>query len=189
MSVQRIAGRYAKSLIELAQEQGSLDTVIEDLQSFKQVTANRDFLLLLKSPIVNASKKLAIVDSLFAGKYNELTLAFFRILINKGREEYLPEIANEFIRQYKRIKHISTVKVTTASPLSEGMLEILRKKLEDMKETDDHVEVITTVDPSLLGGFVLEFDDKIYDASAAQKLEELKREFQGNVYISQVEKK
>lgn len=177
MSIQRIASRYAKSLIELSEEQGKLDRVLEDLESFKAVAANRDFYLLMKSPIVSADKKLSVVQALFEGKYDDLTLAFLRILITKGREEYLPEISEEFIHQYKKIKHISTIKVTTAKPLSAKALEDLRQKLEASPETDEKVEVETAVDESLIGGFVLEFDDKIYDASVQQKLEELKRGF------------
>lgn len=189
MSVQRIASRYAKSLIELSQEQGKLDRVLEDLESFKAVAANRDFYLLMKSPIVNADKKLSVIKALFEGRYDDLTLAFLRILITKGREMYLPEISEEFLHQYKKIKHVSTVKVTTAKPMSAEALEALRKKLEASTETDDKVEIETAVDESLIGGFVLEFDDKIYDASVQQKLDELKRGFKNNLFLSKVEKK
>ena len=177
MSVQRIAGRYAKSLIELAQEHKKLDRVLADVTSFQQVAHHRDFELMLKSPIVNAGKKLSIVAALFGSKYDELTLAFLRILINKGREPYLPEIASEFIAQYKKLNHISTVKVTTAEPLSVAALASLQKKLEASSFTDTKVEITTAVDQELIGGFVLEIGDRIYDASVQQKLDELKRSF------------
>ena len=98
----------------MAREQNKLDRVLEDVKSFQTASKNRDFYLLLKSPIVNARKKLSILDALFLDKYDETTMAFLRILVNKGREPYLPEVAEEFIAQYKKIKHISTVKVTTA---------------------------------------------------------------------------
>ncbi|MCB0639602.1 MAG: ATP synthase F1 subunit delta [Lewinella sp.] len=189
MSVKRIAGRYAKSLLELAQEQHKLERVTEDVQSFQQAMGNRDLYLLFKSPIVNASKKTAIVNQLFQGKYDELTLAFLRILITKGREGYLPEIAAEYMDQYKHLMHITTVKVTTAQPISPASLESLRKQLQTSKATDEKVEIVTAVDPELIGGFVLEFDDNIYDASIAYKLDKLRRDFQGNTYESKVEKK
>lgn len=187
MSVHRIAARYAKSLIELAQEQNKLEVITEDIMSFNRALGtNRDLYLLLKSPIVNRDKKKQIFKALFEGKYDELTLAFLNILATKGREEYMPEIADEFILQYKRIKHISTVKLTTASQLDEPTLESIRKKLEEGKATDEHVEIINTVDPDLIGGFIVEFEDKIYDASVVSKLEELKRTFKNNLYVSQV---
>ena len=187
MSAQRVADRYAKSLIDLAQEQGKLERITEDVTSFAEVAKNRDFYLLLKSPIVNGSKKIQIMEQLFQGKYDEMTMAFLRILVNKGREDILPEIAIEYQKQYKRIKHISTVTITTAEPISAEAAEAIRTKLANSSETDTHVEVETAVDPSLIGGFVLEFDGKIYDASVSQKLEELKKDFTGNLYVSKVE--
>ncbi|MEZ4992008.1 MAG: ATP synthase F1 subunit delta [Saprospiraceae bacterium] len=186
MSVQRIASRYAKSLIELSVEQGKLERTMEDVQSFLEVTKNRDFYLLMKSPVVSASKKLSILDALFKGKYDELTLAFLRILVNKSREAYLPEVAEEFIHQYKKLKHISTVKVRSAAPLSEATLQRIREKLTASKATDEKVELVTEVDPHLIGGLVLEFEDLVYDASILHKLEKMHREFGDNLYVSQI---
>jgi F-type H+-transporting ATPase subunit delta len=187
MSVHRIAVRYAKSLVELAQEQNKLETIMKDIKSFKNALGtNRDLFLLLKSPIVNANKKKQIFKALFEGKYDEMTVAFLNILATKGREVYMPEIADEFILQYKHIKHISTVTLTTASQLDEATLEAIRKKLEESDATDQQVELVNVVDSDLIGGFVVEFEDKIYDASVVRKLEELKRTFKGNLYVSQI---
>jgi F-type H+-transporting ATPase subunit delta len=186
MSVHRIASRYAKSLIELAEEQNKLEKITEDIQSFQEALKNRELFLLLKSPIVNSDKKKQIFKALFEGKYDELTLAFMNILANKGREAYMPEIADEYIDQYKRIKHISTVKLTTATELDDATVENIRKQLEASEVTDEHVEIIQQVDPALIGGFIVEMDDKIYDASVANKLDDLKRDFKNNLYVSKI---
>lgn len=177
MSVQRITGRYAKSLLDLALQQNKLERILEDVQSFKKVSENRDFYMMLKSPIVQMSKKQSVVKALFEGKYDELTMAFLRILIQKGREPYLPEIADDFIAQYKKIKQITTVKVTTAKSMSTSALSTLRAQLEGSSQTDSTVEIETAVDADLIGGFILEFDGNIYDSSVAHKLEALKRKF------------
>lgn len=184
MSVHRIASRYAKSLIDLAVEQDKLEKVKEDVSTFKEVTKIREFYLLLKNPIVTTEKKATIVNKIFAGKYDELTLAFINILIKKGREEHLPEIAEEFLVQYKHIKHISTVKLTTAKPLSEEALKAIREKLESSSQTDEIIEIKTKVQPDLIGGFIIEFDDNVYDASVSHKLYQFKKEFKDNLYVS-----
>lgn len=183
MSVIRIASRYAKSLIDLADERGALDEVLGDIKSFKQATENRDLYLLLKSPIINVSKKQQVFDALFGGKMNELTSAFFKIILNKGREAYLPEIADEFIAQYKKLKHITSVTLVTATPLGAETISKIKQRLVASEATDDHVELLTEVDPNLIGGFVLDFGDQLYDASIAHKLEKLKKEFSSNEYI------
>ncbi len=183
MSVTRIAARYAKSLIDLAQEQDKLEKVLEDIKQFQTATANRDFYLLLKSPIINASKKQQVFNALFEGQYDELTQAFFRIILNKGREEYLADIANEFVNQYKGIKGISTVQLTTAAPLSAETVSRIKQQLTASDATDKQVDLRTKVDDELIGGFVIEFDDKLYDASVANRLAKLKKEFSSNEYV------
>ena len=186
MSVQRIASRYAKSLVDLAVEQQKLERVTEDVRSFKELVENRDFYLLLKSPVVPASKKTTIVDLLLKDKYDALTMAFLRILIAKGREAYLPEIAVEFIELYKKYNRISTVKLTTASPVGASVVDEIRQVLVSSSLTKDNIDLELAVDPDIIGGFVLAFDDKIYDASIAEKLEKLRRGFVENAYISQI---
>ena len=186
MSVQRIANRYAKSLIDLAKEKGKIDRVLEDVESFNKVCENRDFKLMLKSPIVNADKKQKVFDQLFTGKYDDMTLAFLNILLKKGRESLLAEIGKEFVSQYKVINHVSSVKLTTATKLSDDAITTIRQKLLDSNTTDQKVELETVVDPELIGGFMIEFEDKLYDASVAHKLGLLKKEFKDNLYISQI---
>ena len=145
MSVIRIGSRYAKSLIDLAVEQDKLERVLEDIKSFQKTTDNRDFYLLLKSPIINATKKQQIFSELFEGKYDEMTIAFLKIILTKGRESYLLEIADEFINQYKEIKHISTVNLTTAVALGAETISRIKQKLVASSVTDSHVELITKV--------------------------------------------
>ncbi len=185
----RVAGRYAKSLIDLAVERGNLQSVVGDMESLNQAMKNRDLYLMLKSPIINADKKESIMKILFGETFDDVTMAFIKICITKNREDILPEIATDFLAEYKKMQGITTVKVTTAAPLSTEALETLRTKLIDSSMTAKNVEIETIVNPDLIGGYVIEFGDKLYDASVAHKLESLKKEFKGNIYESQIEKK
>lgn len=175
MSTIRIASRYAKSLIELAQDQGNLERVYEDVLNFQKATEVKDLYLLLKSPIVNAEKKKGVFNALFAERYDKLTNSFLHIILRKGREMFLPEIAEEFVRQYKGLKKISTVHLTTASKLSEDQLAIFKEKIRSSDLTLDNVDLITKVDPDILGGFVISIEDNMYDASVAYKLEQMRK--------------
>lgn len=185
----RVAARYAKSLIELAQERNALETIKSDMDTFKQMLGSRDFYLMLKSPIINPAKKRSVLDAILSqAKFDELTLAFARILVDKGRESNLPEVVDAFIDQYKVIKQITTVKVTSAAALSEAELADIKSKLITAGNTEADVDIETTVDPKLVGGFILEYDGKVYDASVAHKLKELRKEFKKpNVYLNQVD--
>ncbi len=185
MSVTRIATRYAKSLMDLAVEQGKLEVVQTDMQTLHTASQNRDLFLLMKSPIIHADKKIAVLDALFKGKLDPLTMLYLQLLVTKGREGYLPEISAEFASQYKVLNKITSVTVTSAAPLSEEVLNDLRKKLLASGVTSENLDVTTKVDPELIGGFVLEFDNKRYDTSIAHKLEVLKKQFTQNLYIKE----
>lgn len=185
MSVTRIATRYAKSLIDLAMEQKKLPQVSADINSLSQAIKNRDLYLLFKSPIISAEKKNAVLNALFQGKIDSLTMAYLNLLVNKGREAYLPEIAAEFAAQYKEMQKITTVKVVTAAPLSDAVLDSLKTHLLKSGVTHPNLDIETKVDPTLIGGFVLEFDNKHYDASVANKLAELKNTFTKNLYVKE----
>ena len=82
---------------------------------------NRDFVNLLRSPIVKSDEKRKIVEAVTKGKITELTTAFNRLLVRKGRECILPEIITAFISQYKEQKNIHIVKLITAVPVSEAV--------------------------------------------------------------------
>lgn len=176
MSVTRIASRYAKSLLDLAVEQGSLETVVEDVKTFGSAVEQRDLYLLLKSPIVKGSKKKEILHAIFDGKLDKLTIAFFDVILRKGREMYLPEVAAEFMDQYRDLKKISTVKLTTAQPISAEALEAIKAKLLGSDITMESVQIETDVDADLIGGFVVQIGDKLVDASVAHQLSEMRKE-------------
>jgi len=182
MSAERLSGRYAKSLIDLALEQDKLERIKEDIVYFHEASKVRDLHLLLKSPIVHASTKRRIFSKLFDERFDKLSVAFLDILLRKGRESYLTEIAEAFLEQYREIKQISIVDLTTAVALSNEQLEEIKQKIRASGITFQNVEVNAHVNPDILGGFVLEMDDRLYDASVAHQLAEMRRGFLKNTY-------
>ncbi|MFZ1703925.1 MAG: ATP synthase F1 subunit delta [Saprospiraceae bacterium] len=186
MSITRISSRYAKSLLDLAIERNEMDTVYQDMLLLKEMFSNRDLYLLLKSPIVNATKKHSIFKTLFADKLSKTTNAFLDIVVTKGREQYLPEIVNEGIAQYKEIKKISTVYLTTAEVLTAKQLEEIKAKLLATNVTLDSIEFITKVDPNIIGGYIVQIGDNLYDSSVKYSLAQLRKEFLDNKYIKAI---
>jgi len=183
MSAQRIASRYAKSLIDFGNEKGQLETIATDMKWFLEAVKSRDLLNLLKSPIVSIGKKRDVFDAIFKPNLSETTNTFFNIILTKGREAIIPEIAVEFDLQYKSLKHVSTVKLTTAAPLTEEMVKQIEAKLLASNATDEKIELETAVNPDIIGGYVIEIGDKLYDDSIAYKLNKLKKEFSDNKYV------
>lgn len=182
----RIAARYAKSLVDLAIEKNQLETVYKDMIFLQQACkSSRELVSFLRSPIITADKKDKILTAITEGNVGELTAAFNKLLIRKGREEHLPEIVTAVITIYNKLKDIHKIKLTTAETVSEEMKQSIVNKIK--KETPlQHIELETAVKPELIGGFVLEFDNKLIDASIERDLREIKKQFRQNVYVQQI---
>jgi F-type H+-transporting ATPase subunit delta len=181
MSDIQVASRYAKSLIDLAEEQSSVEAVKADIESFVNVTSKSSELrAVLKNPIIGIDKKQAIVTQLFGGNSSKVVLAFFNIVISKGRSEILYATAKEFMNEYNRRKGVLTAVVTSAAPLTEDQKSKISAIVVDA--TKKQIVLETKVDPELIGGFILNVGDRQIDTSIASSLTKLKKEFAQKVY-------
>jgi F-type H+-transporting ATPase subunit delta len=182
----RLAGRYAKSLIGLANEQNQLEDVYRDMMLLQSVCkSNRDFVILLRSPVVTPDKKESIMRAATSGKVTELTASFNRLLIKKGRESVLPEIVDAFIEQYKVQKDIHVVKLTTAVPVSEEVKQAIVNKVQSLTPMKS-VELQTEVQENIIGGFLLEVGDALVDASISYDLNKIRSQFLNNDFIYKI---
>lgn len=182
----RLAGRYAKSLIDIATETNQLEAVWADANTLQAIiAASTEFASLLKSPVIKADKKQKVMDSLFTGRVGNLMQMFVGLLIKKGREKFLPEILVAFQQAYDERNGIHHISVRTAVPLSEAMEKAIVSKIE--KETGlTKVNLHTAVQEDLIGGFVIEFDNNLIDASVRKYLRDVKGQFKSNTYIRNI---
>ncbi len=175
MSDIRIASRYAKSLIDLAVERGTVNEVHADVKLLHEVLAgSKELVNLLKSPIIRGDQKLKVLDKAFKASFTELSMLFLSTVVRKNRESYLPLIAKEFISIYNERNNIAKATVTTASAVDAATLESIKKQLE--KESGKTIEIESSVDPAIIGGLVVRLGDTLYDASIAKKLRKIKQE-------------
>lgn len=185
MASSRVASRYVKSLLGLAVEKGALEEVHNDMQLFaKTCEGSHDLLMLLRSPVIKHDKKKAILDKLFKGKVHTLTMAIFDIITKKNREPLLPVIASEFHGAYNDYKGIGKATITTTIPMDKQLrseIESIVKKLNNKKG----IELEERVDKDLIGGFLLQVEDKQIDASIKSKLKSLKVNLSHNPFIKE----
>lgn len=175
MSLHKIYSRYAKSLIEISKENGKLESTIEAAEYFLEVTKVRDFSNLLKNPVFKSEVKLNIFDALFAGKVNDIFQKFLVLTVKKNREILLPAIMKEVLLQNKKMKKITDISLTTAVNLPEDFLGKLRESLSKASITDENLEITTKIDKSLIGGFVIQVEDKLIDSSIKNKLKSIEK--------------
>lgn len=184
MKQTRVANRYAKSLLSLAEEKGQLDAVYSDMVQVQEACDNRDLYNLLKSPIVKSDKKQSILSIVFASQMSEISSEFIKIITRKRREGALPEIAEEVVRQYKMMKNITVAEVTSAIPLSEEQKKQIIGMLH--KETAGEIELVEKINKDLLGGFICRIGDRQIDASISRRITELRSEFSKNIYVPEL---
>lgn len=172
----RVASRYAKSLLELAKEQGKLDVVHKDMLLFTKVCEeNFPFVLMLRNPIVNHEKKKLVLHGIFESKTDALTMAILDITTRKNRESMLPQIAREFHYQYNVEMGIQEANVKTAFELDDE----LRKKFNDIVSeisSGKTIELDEEVDKEIIGGFLLKVGDIQIDESISSRIRKLKLE-------------
>ena len=182
MADQRVAARYAKSLLDLGKEMGTLETVKHDMDLLsKTVAESREFRLLLRNPIVKHDKKLAILTAIFQGKVSDVTMRFFTILTHKNREAALESMGVEFQVQYNAMQGIQMAEVVSATPLTPASRAAMEKLVTQQTGLTE-VKLAEKVDPDLIGGFVLRVGDQQIDDSVRTSLRKMRSSLQETTY-------
>jgi F-type H+-transporting ATPase subunit delta len=181
MSAPRVASRYAKSLLSLAEEKQQLDAVEKDIELvLNTVAASDELQLVLASPVLNADQKQRVLDAVFKEHLSPLMMEFITILVRKGRVSILAPIAEACTKMLRTMKGIQSAEVITAVSLEGAAKDRLMAELKRLH--DGEVELKETVNPDIIGGFVLRVEDRMLDASVRRSLQRLRRELTEHDY-------
>lgn len=166
--------RYALALLELAEESKSLKTVEKDVKKLKAAfVKSADLRRMANSPAFALSDKVAALTAVAKkAKLSKLTTQFIGAVTENRRAGELPAILSVFEDMLAQRKGSSVAKVTSAQKLSPAELKSLKTNLK--KSLGRPVEVETSVDPDLLGGFIVRVGSQLYDSSLKTKLDDLK---------------
>lgn len=176
MSHFRAASRYATAVLAIAYDLNTLDDVSKDFEYIERLIKEvREFTLFLKSPVINTEKKKRLLSELLQSKISELTFKFITLLASKDRESILPEIIQQFYRLRDERLGILNVKVRTAVQFMSDQEKQLMGQLE--KALKKKIRIIYREDSSLKGGFTVQYDDTVWDASVNHQLDMLRQKF------------
>jgi F-type H+-transporting ATPase subunit delta len=153
------------------------------MSAFASMTKNnKELSNLFRSPIIKADKKVNIVNAISEKTgTDEMTKKFINLIINKRRDVFLPEIFIAFQDQYKVHKNIRTVELTVAHEISDD----IRRHIIDSMSLDvkgQELDLQIKVDEKLIGGFILESNNNLFDGSVARDLKDIKAQFMKNIY-------
>lgn len=176
MSTDRISIRYAKAFFEQAVSTNALETVYADINVInKALSDSKELRSLVKNPIVKSAKKGEILTQIFTGKVSNESLNFLRMITQNGREPFLAGIIGAFYDLYNKANNISEVSVTSATDLTSVTENEIVRFIQ--KQTGNpNVKINKNIDASIMGGFIINFGNKVYDNSVRYKLEKIRKE-------------
>jgi len=188
MDQSKIPVRYARALFLLGKEKNILDRLAEDIKLLAEFFESTPSVTpWLRSPVIKMQQKKDAFRKQFKGRLSEITLKFTDLVITKKRERHFPGIFRNFIHLHKTDAGIKTLVLTTAFEVDESIKQKVSLGF-DKKNKAGH-ELVTRVKPSIIGGFMLQTDDLLYDASLATELKRLKKELTGQVMEVAVKKR
>lgn len=163
---------YADAVLKLAEEQGQADALRDELQEVVEfLDQNPKAEHFLSSPLVDEDARTRVIEGLFRGKASDLLTDSLQVINRKERLGSLRAIAAAYRTAHRALRGWMDVHVHTAVPLSDA----LRKRLLDAlsASTHRHPALIEKVDPSMIGGLVIEIEGRKFDASVASRLHDL----------------
>jgi len=169
-----MAGRYAQALFALSQETGTTEQTAADLAAFTRlIEESADLQRLVKSPVFSAEEQVKALDAIL-GKA-EITVAanFIKLVAAKRRLFAIADMIRDFNVLYDRARGLSRAAVTVAEPLKDEHVEALKSALVAIAGSD-RVEVDVKVDPSIIGGLIVQLGSRMVDSSLKTKLNSIR---------------
>ena len=170
----RAALRYAKAALNLSLEQKKEEAVAKDMQEIIAVfEANKELSVFLENPVVaNQAKQDALIKVFSA--LRPISNELITLLTNNNRIDLLDQVAQAYVALLKKHQGKEVAVVTTAVALTPALEKTILAKAKELSSNEISIE--NTIDPSIIGGFVLRIGDLQYNASVAHQLDQLKRE-------------
>lgn len=176
----RAAIRYAKAILQKANENNTEAVVFGDMQSvYKTIEDSRELQAVLQSPVIKANDKKDALLKIFNGQ-SEATHSLINILIANKRASLLGSVAKSYVDIYNDQKGVKAATVITAVPLTPEMETKVLAKVKELTGSDK-VTLNSEIDSDIIGGFILRMGDIQYNASIANQLGNLKREFSKSI--------
>lgn len=167
-----VGKRYAEALYEVALELDKLEDFKEEIKAISQVLETEPQLkTIFEHPKLSKEEKKDIVNSIFKGRVSQEILNLCYIVIDKGREAYLTQISEEYIRLSNEKQGIVEAKAITAVPMDDKEMKKLEKQLS--KKLDKKVLLSNEIDSTIIGGVLVKIGDKIIDSSIKGRFADL----------------
>lgn len=178
----KIAEPYAAALLDLAVSTHTLDLVTADINDlFEIFSKNQNLQAFLSNPLYTRESKKAVLNKILVPLYfNQNTVKFLMVLLERNRISLFPDIVERYLQKVYDYVDIQVVKVTSAFPLNQEQQTDLTQALRQIV-TARELKLVTSVDKNLLGGLQIQFGSYIIDASLKAQLRQLANQLEVNL--------
>jgi ATP synthase F1 delta subunit len=172
--MEEIAAVYARSLFEVAKDQGKLDDVRTQLGEFADaMDASRELQMFFFSPYFSTQEKQDGLDRTVSGA-DPIVVNFLKLLIENHRMPVIFRVRRGYDELWEHENRLLPVQVTSAVELDRGTVKQIGDRIAE--QTGQKVELSATVEPDILGGIVVRVGNQVLDASIRNRLEQLRKQ-------------
>lgn len=174
----KIASPYAEALFDFAKKANTFDELNQDINVIYQFVSNsKDLERFLANPVITKESKKTVLKDILGEQVSAATLKFLMLLVDKDRIEYLKYVAISYTALAAKESSSEIAEVTSVTHLSSDQQEKLKAKLKQLRGSSN-IELVLKVDPTLLGGFVVQIGSSVMDFSLAGALKKMQNHFQ-----------
>lgn len=171
-----ISQTYGSALFDLAEEENSIDSMLEEVTAVRQIfRENTELVQLLNHPKIVKEEKVSVIENIFKGRVSDSMTGFLVLIVEKGRYNDIDGIFDYFIKEVYEYKNIGVAYVTSAKKLSKAQEQAVRDRLLQVTKYVAF-EMHFDVDAALIGGMVIRIGDRVVDSSIRTKLGDLQKE-------------
>jgi F-type H+-transporting ATPase subunit delta len=174
-----LADRYAAALYSYASDEHALDQTVEQMQALgRLIDESKDLRRLLQSPLIDVQTAQRAVRAVLAEQgFGKIVQDFVSVVVSNRRLGALRRIVNAFAALVAEKRGVVVAEVTTAHALTDVQVQQLRARL--IESGFGNVDIVKSVDPSLLGGLVVKIGARLYDSSLKSRLQRLQYAMKG----------
>ena len=171
---------YGEALYTLAREEGLSETILQQLKVLDSCfTAQPDFIRLLGAPNLPKAERVQILDDSFRDKVEPYVLNFLKILTEKGYMRHFSDCVKAYRELFNQDNGILPVTAVTAVAMTDAQIQALTAKLQQI--TGKRIELVSKLDPNVLGGMRLDYDGKRVDDTVAHRMDAVRNMLKNTV--------
>jgi len=169
----KIAAPYARALFDFSVEKNIMHQITADFQNLEIfLNESSELTEYLSNPIVSQDAKQGVLTKILEPQLNAETFKFLMVLVERDRINLLKSVISNYLELVYETASIKTIEVVTAFAFSNAQKNTLIEKLKELTNARE-IRLVVTVEPSLIGGFLIKTESKVIDFTIKNQLQQL----------------